>query len=373
MLPAIALATLACGQATEPARIELRGGQVVEAPIAGVSWAGLELGGDAPRTLGWHVVKIVDGAGAAEAARFAELAADAWRAQQRLARGDVVLARPLYEGLFADQLADGSPADPVGPTPLLIAEGALQCRILDDDPGAAIVPWLVAVALRDAGADIAGETRPVVDPETGLVPELPPIWLAGTDVDVGVEPGVLPAESRARLLHELYAASVAWEAGRTPELPALPVDAGPGAVLVHAIVASRIGAVEARSDARARLEAVVDVEAGGWQEAWARLALGRALLDERQDDEVLRTTGIFHLLHVPARFTSTLPRLSAIALAEAAAELRAHGAAAEAAILVDRVAALRGGATAIALLEAGSPRRAALPDDFSPIPPEPRP
>jgi hypothetical protein len=60
-----------------------------------------------------------------------------------------------------------------------------------------------------------------------------------------------------------------------------------------------------------------------WQEAWCRVGIGRSLLLESDDDS--KRDGLLHLLAIASREDGSDVYLTGIALAEAAASLRARG------------------------------------------------
>ncbi|MEZ6242831.1 MAG: hypothetical protein R3B57_07280 [Phycisphaerales bacterium] len=286
-------------------------------------------------TLDWSVVRDVTGKRASNFEPLRETAENVWRAESRLARGDHVNAEPLFETLF-DRYSASS-----GPTSSIVARGLLACRLHDGAAARAIAPWigvLRAESFRPEGAT-PGAADDLIDPETGLVPALAPIWLAtdeaawlartgvSPDLADSVEPGAL--RSRLRALQGLYALAARYEAD-PGAADAVRADLNelvsgldqrtlrePGVQLVFEIVVSRLGAPEARASAQASLRARLNnTSLPSWREAWIRLALGRSLLLE-QDAET-RRRGIIQLLHVPARLADAPPRLAAIALAEAA-------------------------------------------------------
>lgn len=353
--------------------IVLRGGAVLTEPVLALDLGGVHLGGEAPRSLGWDAVREVIGATAEEAARFAELSEQAWRARVRLDRGDVALATPLFRSLYAQC------AGHIGPTPLLAAEGAARCELASGSTTAAVKPWLDAVRLRRLGARLAGEQeagvreawvarKALVDAETQLVEALPPIWLDGPEVDglaLALEDEGLSASDTATAedrLRRWYAMAAAWESRREVDHEALTAlaqrslapEASLGERLVGAIVAARAGDPTLRAQARALLEAIVAENMGTWREAWARVGLGRSLLLET--DEAAQERALIHLLHAPARFESSLPGLSAIALAHAGVAVARSGRADAAQNLRTELASLAtyhgGAASALAWLDA---------------------
>lgn len=286
------------------------GGRAVDAPIIEVSARGVEVGGDEPRVIGWDAVREVLGSPHAEqAAPFAEISEAVWRARLRLARGDVALAAPMFDELFKTYRALD------GPTALLVAEGTLRCRLDRRDAAGAVEPWLVALRCRRAGWKIAGDPplKPLLDDETGLVPDLPPVLTNGLDA--------LPHEwsdPLARALARLYAGE---------QLSETSADS---AVL---LVSDVTGALRAGSapDAAAheRLRVVIDQHPGAWREAWARAALGASGLTS--DSPAERTVGVLELLSVVSRFDAELPMLSEWCRERAAMEIERGGDAAGAA------------------------------------------
>ncbi|MCA9293417.1 MAG: hypothetical protein KDA20_06355 [Phycisphaerales bacterium] len=338
------LVALAIAHAAHAETIILRGGQVLDEPVVAVDISGLHIGGDAPRTIGWDAVRNVEGAHADDASQFSALSELAWRARVRLDRGDITLAAPLFAELY--EQCSGQP----GPTPLLAAEGAARCALARGQTTAAVQPWLDAVRLRRLGARLAGEQepgereswvvrRPLVEPETQLVEALPPMWLDGPEVDglalaLALESSLNTTVSMAApedRLRRWYALAATWESRRTADQAQLAEltrasfapGAPPGERLVAAIVASRVSDVDRRAQARAILEGIVVDDIGTWREAWARVALGRSLLLE--PDVADHDRALIHLLHAPARFESSLPALSAMALAHAALEVARTG------------------------------------------------
>ncbi|MCA9283397.1 MAG: hypothetical protein KDA30_15320, partial [Phycisphaerales bacterium] len=169
------LATLLAITSLAPAPVELRGGRMIMAPIVDISPDGVRVGGDEPRVIAWDNVRSVDSEWSERAAVYKEISDDAWRARVRLARGDAVLAAPLFERLFPKY------QDRTGSLALMIAEGVYQCRYGSGDIAGAFDAWLVAGDLRERGVEIAGDPQmsPLLDPATHLPPKVPPIFLDG--------------------------------------------------------------------------------------------------------------------------------------------------------------------------------------------------
>ena len=352
MMIAMTLTTPAFGQ------VVLRSGETLDAPISEVSAAGVAVRGDAPGVLTWDRIGAVRGEHADEAAPFLPMAEALWRARTRLARGDVRLARPIFEEWFSRD--DG----PTGATALLVAEGLLRCRLAGFAQTSAIEPWLRALSLRDEGARADLGFESAIDDSTGLAPGLPPIWLPGAAVSAfaGTPPlrtGDQLADALAALYHEAAVIETVDPAASTP--PAQPVEPGAQS-LVRAIIEARSEDHAVRARARVRLRSGLARDQGSWREAWRRAALGRSLLME--DDPDARDLGLVQLLHLPARFRSAQPYLTGVALALAAAELEAQGDAAGAARLTEELAALDPAHPGFAWLQrarAGAPNATAPP------------
>lgn len=312
--------------------IVLRNGGFIEAPVVAVGVDGLSLGGDAPRVLGWDLVYFVRGDSATAAAAFHEFSEDVWRARLRLERGDFELASRLFEPLFERLLAEGIG----GPTGLVIAEGALRCRVAAGRHGDAIVAWAAALRIRETGQRMSGESGGggVIDVPTRLVPSLPPFWLDGSpdarrfmELDLGsigvdgAGTDTLIGLYRAAADRDLSGGIFSPDPDRSVDLGGAGEDGG--ALLLRQLLLASSDDAVARQRAREVLERLVAEQVGGWKEAWARFAIGRSLL--RETEPALRDAGMLQLLHLPARFSRSQHHLAAIALAEVGRELHLRG------------------------------------------------
>jgi len=324
--------------------VELRGGDVVSAPVEEVSIVGVRVGGGESRIIAWDAVRRITGDHEAEAEEFSSIAENAWRARLRLARGDHALAAPLFETLYTRY------RNVPGPTALMVAEGTLSCRLAEGKSGEAIEPWLHAVALREAGDTIAGDPKliPMLDSTTMLVPALPPMWLGPEGIRELISATDLPRTGLAGDLGALYQSAAMLEEGAA--VTSTPPDRDhPGVALVRMIVESRAPDPSRREAARFTMLGRLESEAGTWREAWLRAAIGRSYLME--PDPRVRMVGVFHLLHLPARFSSTNPELAAMALALASRELASQGDAAGAESLRAELERLFPGAKALHWLD----------------------
>lgn len=256
----------------------------------------------------------------------ADIGKRVWRALSRLERGDLVLAEPALEELFALY------ADRTGATASRVAAGLLDCRLRRGASAAAVAPWLAFVHASE-GTD-AADAASGIDARTGLAPALPPIWLPGPSVAALAFWGDSPAAasfdpfSRAGQLAALYVDAARFESGMTVGAAA-PSSADEGVRLVAEIVLSRTGEPGIRAERRQALEARLQGDRDAWEQRWVHLALGRSLL--REDSEADRMEGVVHLLRVAS--DATEPTLVPIALAESAVALAQLGHVAEGARL----------------------------------------
>lgn len=285
--------------------VELRSGQVIDAPVETMSEAGVTIGGAQTRVLAWDRVARITGERAQEALVYQGLAVDVWRARSRLARTDLALAAPLFEKLYREH-------DPEGPTGLLIAEGVMRCR-LESDPRGATEAWLASLALRADGAKIDGEpiAEGFTDKVTGLVPALPPFFVEGAPVELPESDDERTA-AYARLYACAMGAEMTDDERRSSDDPAVE--------FVRLIVLAQRGDGGERDAAREVLANQRRTSRDeGWRDAWRLGAIGFAL--SRSDDDDERLGGVFALLEVPARWGETQAHLSAVCLLGAARTL----------------------------------------------------
>ncbi|MCW5775335.1 MAG: hypothetical protein KIS87_02670 [Phycisphaeraceae bacterium] len=282
-------------------------------------------GGAVPVVVPWDKVLVVRGEHAAVAEAYMPMAERAWRARARLERGDIPGAEPLFEELFE------SMHDNRGPTGERIAFGLLRCRIERNSQSLAVVPWVSYLRAREGTGVSAVRDDALVggvlDGETGLVADLPPIWVPGPAVRVLATGGALtarvPYSTRAEAYAALYLHAARAASGVESALPAV-TSREPGVEFVARIVTATTATDGAARDAaRSALAPSLDPSAPSWQQAWARLALGRSLLME--SDDGARRLGVVELLIVPASFERELPYLAGIALADAAVALESLG------------------------------------------------
>ncbi|HRQ73054.1 MAG TPA: hypothetical protein PLU35_08510, partial [Phycisphaerales bacterium] len=313
--------------ADEPA-LTLRGRETPPpGAIVAVSSDGVAVrdGGATPVVVPWDRVLSVRGEHGATAEAYMPMAERAWRARARLERGDIPGAEPLFEELFESMHENR------GPTGERIAFGLLRCRIERNSQSLAVVPWVSYLRARERiGVSAVRDDAlvgGVLDSETGLVADLPPMWVPGPAVRVLATGGSLsaraPFSTRADAYAALYLHAARAASGVESAVPAV-TSREPGVEFVRQVVIATTATDSAARDAaRLALAPSMDAGAPAWQQAWARLAVGRSLLKEADDGP--RRLGVVELLTVPASFERELPYLAGIALADAAVALESLG------------------------------------------------
>ncbi|MEM1329644.1 MAG: hypothetical protein AAGG07_03690 [Planctomycetota bacterium] len=240
----------------------------------------------------------------------------AWRARDRLLRGDTLGAEPLLEELFEIY------AGRADPTAAEVAAGLARARLARGARFSALEPWLSWVSAHEAGIS-SDATRDTLDGEpTVLLAALPPFF--------GDEEGAARAAERLRVvgwidpersraadsLRRLYVAAM----GDEPAPDGLYTsDRGVRFLAQLLDAAYRDDALggDARAALASRLRRREIPEP--WAEAWARVAVGTGMV--RSIDVGERLEGVTHLLHLPARLSKAAPSLAPIALRTAASAL----------------------------------------------------
>ncbi|XVJ59929.1 MAG: hypothetical protein HEQ23_11220 [Tepidisphaera sp.] len=298
--------------------------------------------------IGWDRVREVTGPLATEASKFTSTAEKAWRARARLERGDWVAAEPLFEELFSEYRTR------TGPTALTVAGGLVRCRLMRGAQTAAVEPWIAwlrAQPTAGAGVDsppesVGQQVSKMIDPGTGLIPGLPPMWVTTAAVQALARSEVPAAdqaskpstqEVRAASLFALYVLAAKADTGGTGGLPERGgATADPGVRLVYDIVKSRLGDESQRRDARRSLQERITGGSPGWVEVWCRVAVGRSLLMEKTEED--RRLGLVSLAYVASRSAPEDAYLTGLALAEMALALSADGNEAAASLFANEAA-----------------------------------
>jgi len=318
---ALAGAGLLAAAALAP--VELRGGGVVDAPVERVSIAGIQVGGPAPRTIGWDRVRAVTGPGSIDAEAYAPVADAAWRARTRLARGDVRGALPLLDGL-EDRCAGMD-----GPTPLAVFSAALDARLrVGDQPGALRAFFELHRLIPDAD-DWRSHG---LDDATGLPPGLPPVMTH--DHAAAAAPALeITASDSAEIagLKAYFAAALAGDPARLPT--------GEPRSNAELLLGRLCRAAAGDAGAQQRLErwaadaAEREGTARTWRDAWAAAARARAAESAGSSESAGRRLAAIAYLRLPAAHARQSPYLAGLGLARAATLLDSIGESAGAAAL----------------------------------------
>lgn len=273
--------------------------------------------------IGWNRVAAVRGNDLDPA--LLDLADRSWRGCSRAERGDYLAAEPLLEALL------DSYHGRTGPTAADVSLALLRCRLNRGAYVQAVPAMLVHAGAVSAGREgwfePASRREPrqdelpdaqVWDDALGLCPSLPPMWIDAPATQALARRDWPRHAGRAETLSALYAASLRFEAGLDPSLPARPA-IDDGASLVFDVVAARTGDAATRAAARASLVMRSKKTPPEWVEVWCRAALGRSLVME--PDAESRLLGVAELLRVPALHERFNPYVSGLCLAEAAVAL----------------------------------------------------
>lgn len=265
-------------------------------------------------------VRAVEGPLGAEFREQEGLATTLWRAGARLDRGDGPGAEPLYESLWVR--TNGLH----GPTRAEIASGLLACRVQRGALAAAIESWAAWLAEAPAlDASDAERCRNRLIAADGLdataqwLVGSPPLFVDGPFVRAFAA-GELATEETGGLpdVLSIYRYAAKRDTGAKRGDVAAFENAKGWNNIAGEMVLAESGDPAVRERARKRLRDRANGDAPAWQVQWARLALGRSLRLEA--DNQSRTDGVIELLWVASR-ESVPPNVLAQALAAAAETL----------------------------------------------------
>lgn len=307
--------------AQTPTTVRTWDGATVEWDVVSADLSGLtiDVAGMA-EVMGWQQVRGVDGPMAAEIEPYLGLAEDLWRARTRLARGDAYGAEPIFERVFERTRGEH------GPTPAVVAEGLLRCRLRRDARASAVDAWLdlyANLSSAPARAPLWGIHSPAIDDQSLLSPSLPPIWYPGPAAEAFARrfDGAEALDDATSAVRVLYAAAARSAVGEPIDSIATTraIEAAserPGGAFLAQLVLAQIGGPSAREDARRALAREQSSSVAPWRRVWATIAVGRSLLAEVFPEQ--RRRGILELVSVYALDRKESPYLAGVALADAA-------------------------------------------------------
>lgn len=328
----IAAALIAVAAAAGP--VHLRGEPAPDPrPVESVSIEGVRVGGDAPETIGWERVRALTGDDAAAARDHEWLMENAWRMLARIRRGDLPLAGPDLERM--DEVLHGVRST----TSLLAAAGLASLRTSEGRAVDAVEPALRARTLQRFGARLEDGLLAGLgyDDATGLWPLLPPLptgdgkITAWTGLPARLAP--LDPDESSQGLAVWYEYAAALATGAPAEAPAA-AEGEPLSMVAAMVRAALHPDASQRAVARETLQSMAAEAGGGWREVWMRMALGRSLA--READEESRRRGLVESLTAAALATPSHRQLAAAALADAARAAEALNMRAEAGALWSR-------------------------------------
>ncbi len=298
MIPALFLTLAAL------APVELRGGDIIDAPVENVSIAGVAIGGPAPRTLSWDRVRAVTGPKAQDARAFTDLAEQAWRARTRLDRSDVRGALELLP-----ELEDRCAGEP-GATPLVVFDAALEAHLRAGDHPAALRAFFELTRLIE---DPTRRDRHTLDETTGLPTTLAPFLTP--DHTARAQQHLTPRDSDTPELARLRAGYRAALQANPDLLPEGGAES-PAELLLARITRAVAGDEQALRELRAWAN---EEPNHPWRRAWTAAAQARAGLNS--DDPSKARRAALAYLHIPAFHAASHPYLAGLALTESAAAL----------------------------------------------------
>ena len=211
------------------------------------------------------------------------------RARQRLLRGDVVLAEPLFSEAFA-RLVGSDTKDA-----RLASEGLLRCAVSRGDFSKAVHPWLETVRLDEIGIPVPFITlQPIIDSSTLLCPHLPPVWL--DDKEIG------QICNQYRNLSQPITSSIATSLS-SKNASMNPIEGLEDSMFLTHILLSSHGDVSAR-------KLLIDLQDNmpSWKQAWSNFFIARGYLSNASSSN--RTAGLIHLAKVASINPKHQPWLS---------------------------------------------------------------
>ncbi|MDP7006517.1 MAG: hypothetical protein QF718_09950 [Phycisphaerales bacterium] len=289
----------------------LRGG---ENPVTGTilsgGWNGLMVkpdGSSSPTVLQWsRISEIESETNKQNFELFLDQGEQLWRAQERLLRGDIQLAEPLFEKHFKEyvgsECADG----------FLVSEGLLRCALSRGDLDRAVQPWLETIRHYELGTEYQFELlEPILDESTLLCPHLPPAWLDEESVVRLCRSYTSSPQKNAKSVASIIAGGSEIELEET-----LKVFEG-GQFLV-AIIGAAKGDSKYSEMLLSRVEDYPE-----WKSAWVHYFVGLGYLSKLGQQE--RTKGMLHLAEVAATSTRIVPWLAGDSMIRLSVELEKEG------------------------------------------------
>jgi len=299
-------------------RIVLRNLEILrDQAVASFDEDGVRLEGG--RTLTWDEIES-GRVGEARQADFDRMLSDLgeplYRIRQRLKVGDFRALSAPAEAAYPRYVGRR------GASAYMVFQATMWSRLASGRREAALEPYLRCLEhLRSVGqadVDLPGQRRLRFDPQTGMTPELLPVWFDQVAARAAM-PGVLEAIKKMTAplppaVHVYYGtlALAAGEESRAMQVFAgIEDEDGTVAELREIAVAQREVSEGRPGEAADRLRARLD-ELSAANKPLAIYWLGTALV--QSDDDRSRKQGVLYLLHVPALYGAKHRDLAAAAL-----------------------------------------------------------
>lgn len=265
-----------------------------------------------PQVIPWYDIKAVEPM--PTGARAFQPASDlAWRAHQRLIRGDLAGAEKLYIQLESKYLWKN------GPQSLDVALGLFLCRIDRGDRVSAIAPAVAWFAMDTQSSQDAASLG--FDSGYRLFRQLPPVFAATDSQSLNIQ-DVDDQHIRAKIIAESYRIANDRASFHTPvakenlksvlRLAQSLHSNDPGVdLIIEMLICQTHPDIDRRDAARKKLSNKIRSTDSTWIEAWARLAIGNSLINEERP--VLNEKGVIELIHIIVRMNEEHPNLAVLA------------------------------------------------------------
>ena len=294
----------------------------IEVTTEGVRVFGSSDGLTQEQVIAWDRVASIDpmrnGAMEAGLQKRLKLGEELWRGRTRLNRGDARLALEEFQKAWSSLQNEQSELA------ALAAEGFVRASLARQQQHDAIVAGLAVAALKAKGytSDRFAGLKPILDQETGLLPELPPVLdeTRAAEAAEAIEAWSTSAQPEDRIRAELMRNLLLRN---SPESAENPRNANEGITFLSRLVELDSTDPKRRERSRGRLLRSLD-SVPTWREAWMHFFVGRSLV-QRETDPALRQIGVLELLNVPPLGQAAPAGLTARSLRLAAKTTRELG------------------------------------------------
>lgn len=250
---------------------------------------------------------------------LAELGTPLYRIRQRLTVGDYRGLLPQAETLFPRY------SNRRGQTAYMVCQALMWGKIAAGQREQAVEPYFCCYEILRTQPTLAnqlpGPRRLKIDPQTGMTPELLPVWF-DSDAAKSELPDVYAAIGRMRTPRpdaaRVYFTTLAIAGGQTEQaarvLATIP-DTAPATRQLKWITEAQMLAAQGKDEEAAKSLAGRLSEFSDDARPLATFRLGSVQL--RSEDHQVAQDGLLHLMHIPALYGKSHPELAAAALYQA--------------------------------------------------------